>query len=407
MQDKIAIIGRFSRDLCGRYCSQSSLSHASIPQYLTSEDSASAALTRLSKLLLSDQKKQLLISMPISADALTHDNASNENTELMNHFNDAMKDSIRSKAELAFFKGCRESLVGIMTVSAAPPAVSLSSVSSVNHELQGLRSSISLALPEVKLHFVSSKDSSDLDIRIARLKYFLDSKQLIQNWIQNQCSRLETLLSLLIRDQLFHSGLRKFIQDLLSTLQELASQRADVEAFLQGVVEKASLPAEQSGSIRELFNSFHAIASHQLDLPELLPTGAAEKDVAAALSALTDCLDLSEEINAKDGASWEVEAEKGASDLDLLTQYVKSEMKAVRDKAESEEFNALESQFHKVNATISRIGDSAKIKNPNLDSFSAGIEKVAVWFFLSPDKLPEWQKKCQEKIKEYQQKMKH
>jgi hypothetical protein len=74
-------------------------------------------------------------------------------------------------------------------------------------------------------------------------------------------------------------------------------------------------------------------------IPKLTNFVSLWKDVAAALSALTDCLDLSEEINAKDGGSWEVEAEKGASDLDLLTQYVKSEMKAVRDKAESEEFN--------------------------------------------------------------------
>jgi len=347
-----------------------------VPRYLAAEDEFRAALTRFSKSLLSTRSSLLSSAFKTPADPLGL--SRRENEELKNQYRDASRHLIRAKMEHKFQETCSNFFKN-------PPGISHQALPTSCHlEMQELKKKLDKILDEAANCFTSCKDSSDLDLQLARLNYFVNVKRQIKDYLTDQYSRLSFLSDLLVTDRCFREDLDKFLKESLASLASTASENASKQQSLNVVSSFVNAPSPHSGSSPYSDALLAFISLVIPDVPPLLPSSKAVSD-EEVMELLCAEWKRREAQCAVDAEAWEKDLYPFASGLLALRDRVAKEASEVPQY--SVELRRLTDQYKMATKTVTRAVDLHARASKPAGPLAQIVAKAPVYFHLRPDKF--------------------
>jgi len=369
-------ISKTARHIEGSISPAMFLASSGVSRYLAAEDEFNGALTRFSKSLLSTRSSLLSSAFKKPTDPLGL--SRRENEELKNQYRDALRRLIRANMERKFQETCSNYLKN-------PPSNSHQSLPTSCHlETQELKKKMDTILDEAANCFTSCKDSSDLDLQLARLNYFVNVKRQIKDYLTDQYSRLSFLSDLLVTDRCFREDFEKFVKESLASVVSTASENASKQQSLNVVSSFANSTSFHSGS-SPFSDALVAFKNFVVpDVPPLLPNSKATSDeeVMELLRAEWKRREAQCAVNAE---AWERDLKPFASGLLALRDHVAKEASEV--PRHSVELRRLTDQYQMAMKTVTCAVDLHARASKPAGSVAQIVAKAPVYFHLRPDKF--------------------
>jgi len=311
-------------------------------RYAEAEDEYQSALTSLSRQLLSTRMSLLnTVFHPSNED----DKRSSEKSEIKERYRESMKTLIMAKLDLRIYELLKDSNV----MDAALPN------SSVECDVSGAVDKLKAALDNAADCFVSNKDDSDLDLQLARLTNFVDTKRQILDHLLEQYSRQMVFLDLSSTDELLYEELSQLLTQTRELFQKLASGKATIQRSLDVACAFANPPApkDSSADFHELLDAIKGLVI--AEIPPLIPLEAVKDQSRSTKTATAEDVEVLQELEAewqrKDSKcasnekAWDDELKTFGSGLLRVGEIAVEESRTLEDPQAAIDLHRLQGQY--------------------------------------------------------------
>jgi len=368
-------------------------------RYAQAEDEFRAGLTSLSKQLLAS--RMTLLNGVFNPPEDHADERKGDMLAMKDRYRCSLKKLILAKLELLLL----ESLPN------AKMREALGSQLSTDPDFQTTVGKLSEALDGAAESFVSDKVGPDLDLQLARLNFFIETKRQILDHLMDQWCRQIAFCDLLNGDAILHEELSHFLKDVKEFSRRLASERATMQRALDEVSGFSNAPDCNRHS-RHFSSALEAVK--RLVIGPLPPLVSATREEASnddsrrrgadAPTPTTDdevvkILQLEwqkrESRCLSDAATWDEELKTFGRELLRVRDSVAEESSSLEDPQLAVELNRLQRQYQMATKNVQHAVDVEAREGRPINKAVKMLKQAPIYFHTQPDKFPELVQKLQ------------
>jgi len=361
-------------------------------RYAEAEDEFRAGLTSLSKQLLAS--RMTLLNAVFNPPEEHADDRKGDVLAMRDRYRCSLKKLILAKLELLLL----ESLPN------AKMREALGSQLSTDPEFQTTIGKLSEALDCAADSFVSDKVGPDLDLQLARLNFFIETKRQILDHLMDQWCRQIAFCDLWNGDAILHEELSHFLKDVKEFSRRLASERATMQRSLDVVSGFSNAPDSNRHS-RHFSNALEAVK--RLVIGQLPPLVSAAREEApsddtrqrgADSTATTDdevvkILQLEwqkrESRCLSDASTWDDELKTFGRELLRVRDSVAEESSSLEDPQLTVELDRLQRQYQMASKNVQHAVDVEAREGRPINKAVKLLKKAPSRFHTKPDKFRE------------------
>lgn len=385
-------IAELASDIEGRYQQSASLAFASFTTLFQAEGTFSASLNKLSKQLLSKDKRQLLVpAYQPAQDYLSRD----ENKTLRDCYRQQVEELVVARYQRRYLEAALHNWEYLSAKNSFKDLVDglLPDLEQDRNDLKQQLSVLKGTIEKASISFVFCKDVSDLNLQLHRMQYFVSSKKRIRSWLADQCCRFALLLDILQCDSYFHSQLRCFIQASKKTICDLASECASRERGMQKLLAFTNAPGTSKSYISSLLEAYS-----QLIIKSDMPTLMGSLDDSETISFISETLNERERMAQDEAIKREERIKSVALEIPVLFARASKSLDLLMSPPHSTELMRLNDQKKMAEKTIKRMDDLEKQQSKSKGRLLDMKARAPEYFFRNPEKFTELVAKINEAV---------